>query len=377
MFEYFQNTFDHFPDFVYNLILIAAAIIGGLIIRAIFSLLMKFYTKEKNFSLVRSILKHLTRPLSFFLPLLLLNMSLPFMQIGDKFSALAHKLIGIALIISFASILISIVKVVEDYVYYAYDLHKSNNLRERKIRTQLQFLRKLIVTIIFVLAGCAVLLSFESLRRIGAGLLTGVGIGGIIIGFAAQKSLSNLLAGFQIAFTQPIRIDDVLVVEGEWGRVEEITLTYVVLNIWDQRRLILPINYFIEKPFQNWTRTGSAILGTVFLYLDYRIPIDDIRKEFDRLLKETKLFDGRASVVQVTDVRERTVEVRLLVSANNSGQAFDLRCYIRENMILFLQKNYPDCLPHTRVILTQDANLKGHNEDNSQLFSEETVRSQQ
>ncbi|MGN6618213.1 MAG: mechanosensitive ion channel family protein [Ilyomonas sp.] len=377
MFEYFQNTFDHFPDFVYNLILIAAAIIGGLIIRAIFSLLMKFYTKEKNFSLVRSILKHLTRPLSFFLPLLLLNMSLPFMQIGDKFSALAHKLIGIALIISFASILISIVKVVEDYVYYAYDLHKSDNLRERKIRTQLQFLRKLIVTIIFVLAGCAVLLSFESLRRIGAGLLTGVGIGGIIIGFAAQKSLSNLLAGFQIAFTQPIRIDDVLVVEGEWGRVEEITLTYVVLNIWDQRRLILPINYFIEKPFQNWTRTGSAILGTVFLYLDYRIPINDIRKEFDRLLKETKLFDGRASVVQVTDVRERTVEVRLLVSANNSGQAFDLRCYIRENMILFLQKNYPDCLPHTRVILTQDANLKEGNEDHSQLFSEETVRSQQ
>jgi small-conductance mechanosensitive channel len=179
-------------------------------------------------------------------------------------------------------------------------------------------------------------LSFESVRKLGAGLLTGVGIGGIIIGFAAQKSLGNLLAGFQIAFTQPIRIDDVLVVEGEWGRVEDITLTYVVLNIWDQRRLILPINYFIEKPFQNWTRTTAEILGTVFLYVDYSVPVDKLREELTRLLKASPLWDQRVGILQVTDSKENTLELRALVSARNSSQAFDLRCYIRENLIKFL-----------------------------------------
>ncbi len=189
------------------------------------------------------------------------------------------------------------------------------------------------------------------MRKIGAGLLTGVGIGGIIIGFAAQKSLANFLAGFQIAFTQPIRIDDVLVVEGEWGRVEDITLTYVVLNIWDQRRLILPITYFIEKPFQNWTRTTSEILGTVFLYMDYTIPIDALRAEFDRLLDQTDLWDKRVKIIQVTDAKERTIELRALVSARNSSQAFDLRCYIRENLVKFVRENYPESLPTNRLVL--------------------------
>lgn len=378
MLEHFQNTFSHLPDFVWNLILFGAAIIGGLILREFLSLLLKFYTKAKNFSLVHSALNRLARPLSFFLPLFLLNLSLPLMRMNLKILAVLDRMIGIALIISFASILIGIVRIVEDYVYHAYDLHKADNLRERKIRTQLQFLKKFVFAVIFILTGCAILLSFDSLRKIGAGLLTGVGIGGIIIGFAAQKSLGNLLAGFQIAFTQPIRIDDVLVVEGEWGRVEEITLTYVVVAIWDQRRLILPITYFIEKPFQNWTRTGSAILGTVFLYLDYRVPIEEIRKEFNRLLKDNKLWDGRASAVQVTDVKERVIEIRLLVSANNSGQAFDLRCYVRENMILFLQKNYPDCLPQTRVILTQDEDaIKQDSSDGKETFSKEAIRFQQ
>ena len=189
------------------------------------------------------------------------------------------------------------------------------------------------------------------MRRLGTGLLTGVGVGGIIIGFAAQKSLGNLLAGFQIAFTQPIRIDDVLVVEGEWGRVEEITLTYVVLNIWDQRKLILPINYFIEKPFQNWTRTGAEILGTAFFYMDYTIPVDQLRTEFERLLSLSPLWDKRAQALQVTNTSERTIEVRTLMSAATSGAAFDLRCYIRENLIKYVREHHPDSLPKTRAVI--------------------------
>jgi small-conductance mechanosensitive channel len=248
----------------------------------------------------------------------------------------------------------SAMNVFEDYVYHAYDLNKEDNLRERKIRTQIQFIRKVLGTLIVFITIAIILLSFDNVRKIGAGLLTGVGIGGIIIGFAAQKSLGNLLAGFQIAFTQPIRIDDVLVVEGEWGRVEDITLTYVVLKIWDQRRLILPINYFIEKPFQNWTRTSSEILGTVFLYLDYNTPVDALRIEFERLLTTSELWDKRVHNIQVTDAKVNCIELRVLVSAHNSSNAFDLRCYIREQLIKFIKDNYPESLPLNRVVMNDN-----------------------
>ena len=309
-------------------------------------------TNSNKFSLFRTFLSRLAKPVVLFVILLIINFTLPLFQFPPKTDHALNKLIDILFSISFAWILIGFLNVGQDYGYYVYDLKKENNLRERKVRTQLQFLRKLAVAIIIILTICAILLSFENLRKIGSGLLAGVGVGGIIIGFAAQKSLANLLAGLQIAFTQPIRIDDVLIVEGEWGRVEEITLTYVVLNIWDQRRLILPINYFIEKPFQNWTRTSAEILGIVYLYLDHTAPLDAIRTEFTRLINASPIWDKRVSVVQVTDVTEHNIQVRVLVSAQSSGLAFDLRCYIRENLITFIQKNYPDCLPKTRAELT-------------------------
>ncbi|GAB3831385.1 hypothetical protein GCM10028895_48670 [Pontibacter rugosus] len=185
-------------------------------------------------------------------------------------------------------------------------------------------------------------------------MLTSAGVAGVVIGFAAQTSIANLLAGLQLAFTQPIRLDDVLVVENEFGRVEEITLTYVVLRIWDNRRLILPLNYFIQKPFQNWTRTGSDILATVYLYTDYTLPIEPLRKEFDRILALTQLWDKRVSVLQVTDSKERTMELRALMSAHSSGVAWDLRCYVREHLIDFIQKNYPESLPKTRSVFVGD-----------------------
>ena len=189
------------------------------------------------------------------------------------------------------------------------------------------------------------------MRKVGTGLLTGVGLSGIIIGFAAQRSISNLLAGFQIAFTQPIRIDDAITAEGEFGTVEEITLTYVVLKLWDERRLILPINYFIEKPFQNWTRTSSELLGTVTLSIDYTLPVDAVRAELTRLLESNKLWDGRVNSLQVTDVTETTMQLRALMSAANSGALFDLRCYVRENLIKFLNESYPTSFPRNRMVV--------------------------
>lgn len=342
------------PPFLWNILLGCAALISGLIIKYLVAVILKYTSRNvTDYSLIRSVLKRLGKPINYLLPVLVFNMVLPFMELDKKPMAVLSKGVEIFLIIAFGIMLTGLVKVFEDYITHAYDLKKEDNLRERKMRTQLQFVRKLAISMIMVLTLCAVLLSFENLRKIGAGLLTGVGVGGIIVGFAAQRSLSNFLAGMQIAFTQPIRIDDVLVVEGEWGRVEEITLTYVVLGIWDQRKLILPINYFIEKPFQNWTRTGSAILGTAFLYLDYTAPIDVLRVEFERLLKDQPLWDKRVQVMQVTNITERTVEVRMLVSSNSSGKAFDLRCYLREKMLAFIQENHSYCLPKTRATLEE------------------------
>ena len=355
MWDQLQKILKELPPVAWNFLLAGTAIIGGLIFNWILSSILRYHVRHQSgFSLFRSFVFRLASPVRIFLPLFILDIVLPLMQLNARYYIILNKTIGIFLIVSFAAILIAIVRICQDYVVNTYDLKKEDNLKERKIRTQLQFVRKFVIFLIVVLTICAILLSFDSLRRLGAGLLTGVGVGGIIVGFAAQRSLGNLLAGFQIAFTQPIRIDDVLVVEGEWGRVEEITLTYVVVSIWDERRLILPINYFIEKPFQNWTRTNSEILGTAFIYLDYTAPVSEIRKEFTRLINTTELWDKRVQVLQVTNTTEKTIELRALMSASSSSRAFDLRCYIRENLVAFIQENYPACLPTTRAIVKSE-----------------------
>lgn len=346
----FLDWSQQVPSFIWNICIAVGAIIIGLILKFVTSKLLKLYAdKENDYSLFHSFITHLSGPVTYFIPLLILKIAMPLMRIGKVYLNALDQTVSIFLTIAFSIVLIRAISVLEDYVYFHYDLNKTDNLKERKIRTQLKFMRKLIVAIIIFVTIALVLLSFESFRKIGTGLLTGVGIGGIIIGFAAQNSLGNLLAGMQLAFTQPIRIDDVLVVEGEWGRVEDITLTYVVLRIWDQRRLILPINYFIQKPFQNWTRISADITGTVFMYMDYTIPLEPIRIEFNRLLGLSPFWDKKVGVLQVTDAKEHTIEIRILVSARNSSDAFDLRCYIRENMITFIQKNYPESLPKLRT----------------------------
>ncbi len=362
-----QNLEDYLyklPDYLWNLLLMVAAFLSGLLIKGLFNLVIRFSNKTTAaFSFIPSVTRRLSAPLTLFLPLFLFNIFIPELRLRLKLLQNVDKTVEVLLIIAFAYLLIGFIKIFTDYFIDKYNINKVDNLVERKVRTQLQFIRKVLVAFIIVCACCAVLLSFDNMRKLGAGLLTGVGVGGIIIGFAAQKSLANLLAGFQIAFTQPIRIDDVLVVEGEWGRVEEITLTYVVLNIWDKRRMIFPINYFIEKPFQNWTRNNSELLGTVLLYVDYTIPIEALRAAFLKLVKGHPLWDEQVAVVQVTNATEKSVEIRLLVSSFDSGKAFDLRCFLREKMIEFIQTNYPNSFPKTRL------QIENENTENTGLLA--------
>ncbi|NJO89490.1 MAG: mechanosensitive ion channel [Chloroflexia bacterium] len=193
------------------------------------------------------------------------------------------------------------------------------------------------------------LLTFSQARTIGLSLLTSAGIFGIIVGFAAQKSLGMILAGIQIAITQPIRLDDVVIVEGEWGRIEEITLTYVVVKIWDERRLVLPVNYFLEKPFQNWTRSNADIIGSIFLYVDYSFPVDSLREILPAMLEGNTDWDKRVLNVQVTNTTEFHKEVRVLLSSPDASKNWDLRTFVREKIIDFVCSSYPESFAKIRV----------------------------
>lgn len=230
-----------------------------------------------------------------------------------------------------------------------YRVDVADNLLARKHQTQIKILRQALATLIVLVTAAFALMTIPGVRQLGVSLLAAGGAAGIIVGLALQPLLSNLLAGIQIALTQPIRIDDAVIVEGEWGNVEEITSTYVVIRVWDLRRLIVPLKYFLEKPFQNWTRNSADLLGVVMLYVDYSVPMDQVRRKLRDILAASKLWDGKVSAVQVTDLKERTVEVRILASAAGAGAAFDLRCDIREQMIAWLREDYPGALPVDRL----------------------------
>lgn len=248
-----------------------------------------------------------------------------------------------------------IVFVIEDLLLAKYDMHKADNLRARKLHTQVQVLNRILVVALVILALGGMLMSIDQFRRIGASLLASAGIAGIILGLAAQKAIGNVLAGIQIAFTQPIRLDDVVVVEGEWGRIEEITFTYVVVRIWDKRRLVLPVSFFLDQPFQNWTRVSADVLGTVFIYADWTLPAAEMRQELERLVQGNELWDGKAVGLQVTDASKESVEFRALVSAADSPALWDLRCQVREGLITWLQREHPGCLPRVRAELGKQA----------------------
>jgi small-conductance mechanosensitive channel len=301
-------------------------------------------------------IKSVGKPLFIlFLSFLIRSKSLHTLLHLNDFSLAIRKISTLLIIFSITWLILVALAVAKKLIIQNYDVETSDNLKARKIYTQFNILERIFIVVVVVLALGAALMSFESIREIGVSLFASAGVAGIIIGFSAQKLIGSILAGIQIAITQPIKFDDVVIVEGEWGRIEEITLTYVVINIWDKRRLIVPTTYFIEKPFQNWTKTSSDILGTVFIHTDYRVPFDKLREELTRILFSTDLWDGKVNVLQVTDAKAQSVEIRALMSAMDSPTAWDLRVLVREKLIGFLQENYPDSLPHTRLYINGDA----------------------
>ena len=236
-----------------------------------------------------------------------------------------------------------------EYFVGRLDLAARDNLRARQVATQLRVLERVVTVLIVVVGTACALMLFERIRQFGVSILASAGIVGITLGFAAQRTIGHIFAGIQLAIPQPIRLDDVVIVEGEWGRIEEITLTYVVVRIWDLRRLILPVTYFIEKPFQNWTRVSADILGTVYIHTDYTVPVQRIRDKLAEIVKDRKEWDGKVCGVVVTDATSQTMVVRALVGSPDASLNWDLRCHVREKLIEFLREEFPGSLPRTRV----------------------------
>ena len=254
---------------------------------------------------------------------------------------------------------ITVLNIASNFYLRRFRLDVDDNLLARKHNTQIRVLvRSADVLLILVTFGTA-LMTFESVRQYGISLFASAGVAGIVAGLAARPVLSNLMAGVQLAMTQPIRLYDAVVVENEHGTIEEITSTYVVVKLWDLRRMIVPLTYFIEKPFQNWTRETSALIGNVMLYVDYRAPVGVIREKFNEILKQSDKWDGMVAALQVTDIKESTMELRCLMSARSGAQTFDLRCEVREKLIDFLQKEYPEALPHSRQISFTEVSNSG------------------
>lgn len=295
--------------------------------------------------------KHFRRPVLWIMVAVAVRLAIDPLELATGLENFAKTVFGMVLIALVSWLLIKATYVLSDAVALRFKVDVRDNLRARKIHTQLRVLRRLIIIMVVVVAVASVLMTFPKVRQLGTAILASAGIIGIVVGLAAQKTIGTFIAGLQIAFTQPIRLDDVVIVEGEWGRIEEVTLTYVVVRIWDLRRLIIPITYFIEKPFQNWTRVSADILGTVFIYVDHTVPIDAIRAELQRILEGSKLWDRKVCVLQVTNTSERTVEVRALMSAEDASLAWDLRCQVREKLIEFVRDKYPHALPRLRAEL--------------------------
>jgi small-conductance mechanosensitive channel len=296
------------------------------------------------------VLARVDRPARIVLPLLAMTLAIE--QKSPEFlwlPSLVH-VASLGVIAAFTWLGVRFVAGVEAAIVSRHTIDIEDNLAARRVLTQTRVLGRVAIGVIALVGAAAMLMTFPGARQIGASLLASAGLAGLVAGFAARQVLGNLLAGVQIALTQPIRLDDVLVVEGEWGRVEEITSAYVVVRIWDERRLVLPLEYFISRPFQNWTRTTSRIIGTVYLWVDYALPIEPLRRELTRLCAAAKEWDRRVCVLQVTDANEHAMQLRALVSSSGSSKNWDLRCLVREGLIAFVAREHPDALPRLRVL---------------------------
>ncbi|TGP42918.1 mechanosensitive ion channel [bacterium M00.F.Ca.ET.228.01.1.1] len=326
------------------------SLIAGLIAVGVHRVGARIVTRiARPYPLTSVVLRYIEKPALFVL--LIVALEAVWWEAPDTLTFIAplRDAAAIALIGALTWLSVRSAAAIGEAIIQAHPLDTADNLHARRIHTQARVLARSVMLVIVIVGVGGALMTFPNVRQIGASLLASAGVAGLVAGIAARPVLGNLIAGLQIALSQPIRLDDVVVIQGEWGRIEEITGTYVSVRLWDQRRLIVPLQWFIENPFSNWTRSSSQIIGTVFLYVDYRMPLAPLREELARIVEAAPEWDRRVQVLQVTEGTERSMQLRALVSSLDSGLNWDLRCRVREGLIDFIQKHYPQYLPRSRA----------------------------
>lgn len=336
------------PPSIWMLAVLALAVAGSLALYfLLYTLARQAWASRQPF--LHSLIWRLRGPVRLALILLALNVTLPLLPVPPALQETLTGTLRVIFIALIGWIVLTALNIAADVYLRRFRIDVADNLLARKQVTQVRVLKGAVGTLVVILTLAAVLMSFEAVRQYGISLFASAGLAGIVAGLAARPVLSNLIAGVQLAITQPIRIDDAVIVEGEWGLIEEITATYVVVRIWDLRRLIVPLSYFIEQPFQNWTRETAALIGVVLVRVDFTVPVDRVRAKAEEIVRASALWDGNVVNLMVTDSDHHTMELRVLASARDAGAAFDLRCEVREKLIAFLQREYPLALPRHRA----------------------------
>jgi small-conductance mechanosensitive channel len=339
----------HWQSIAISGAILAGAIVMALIVRQIVFFILACLARKRTRTLEASVARHGRGPTAWIFPLLALLIATPLARLPQNVKSPLGHVVGLGLIAALGWTVILFAEVFADVVTARYRVDVRENLAARRIRTQVQMLRRVFTVVVMIITLAIMLLTIPDVRAIGTSLLASAGLAGLVVGVAMKSTLGNLVAGVQLALTQPFRLEDAVIVENEWGWIEEITSTYVVVRIWDWRRMVLPLSYFIEKPFQNWTRTTAQLIGSVHLFVDYTVPVDELRKELDRIVRSTDKWMAKVCVLEVVEATEQAMELRALADAPDAGTAWDLRCYIRENLIKFLQERYPQSLPKMRA----------------------------
>ncbi|MDA9549935.1 mechanosensitive ion channel [Bradyrhizobium yuanmingense] len=352
-----DRMFGWIPSWFIGLTLVAGAILLALLAYRVATWLLNraFGTR---LPLLSVFIERTSGPAQMALCLAAVAMVLPLAPLDDTIRTPLTRLFVVAFIALIGWISIRIVDMsAARYLQNFRDV--TENFVARKHVTQVRVFKRVTDTIIVIITVSAALMTFDSVKQYGVSLFASAGAAGIIVGLAARPLLSNLIAGLQIAITQPIRIEDAVIIENEWGWIEDIASTYVVIRLWDWRRMVVPLSYFIEKPFQNWTRDTASLIGVVALHVDYRADVPRIRRWLEEAVKQSKLWDGEVVNLQVIDADSRTIELRALVSARNAPQSWDLRCEIREKLIAFIRDEMPEALPRDRAILIPSGDGEG------------------
>lgn len=335
------------PPWVVSLVVLVAATAVGWGLHAAFVAVLHRLFRQRHPYLL-TVLDQTRNPTRLGVLLIAVTIALQTTPLGPETKAFLSRLLGLAVICLIGWMALTALRIAANLYLMRFHVEVTDNLLARKLVTQVRvLLRAAEVVIVLVTLGFA-LMTFDAVRQFGVTLFASAGVAGIVAGLAARPVMTNFLAGVQIAIAQPIRIDDAIIVENEWGHVEEITFSYVVVRLWDLRRMVVPLSYFIEKPFQNWTRTSGELIGTVMLYVDHTVPVDAVRTKLNEIVAQSKLWNRKVVNLQVSDCKETTVELRVLVSADNAAAVWDLRCEVREKLIDFLQRKYPHALPRRR-----------------------------